>query len=179
MTDPAPERWTLGAYRVLLRLYPRSFRRAYGAEAERVVRDLLRDERGRGRLWLPGLWARVLGDLLSTTIRERGTRMKPSDWLLLGGALALGLSLALVDAEPGWDDTGVSAAAVLLVAAAFGAARPSRPWLWGLAVGLWIPALNIILRGNPTALLALVPALLGAFAGAGARRLLTGSDGAA
>ena len=105
--------------------------------------------------------------------------MKPSDWLLLGGALALGLALALVDVEPGWDDTGVSAAGVLLVAAAFGAARPSRPWLWGLAVGLWIPALNVVLRGNPGALLALVPALLGAFAGAGARRLLTGPDGTA
>ncbi|HEY6708145.1 MAG TPA: hypothetical protein VJB61_11200, partial [Actinomycetota bacterium] len=69
--------------------------------------------------------------------------------------------------------------AVLGAAAAFGAARPSRPWLWALAVGLWIPALGIILRHNPTALIALVPAFLGAFAGAGARRLLAWPDGAA
>jgi hypothetical protein len=179
VTDPAPDRWTLGVYRVLLRLYPGSFRRAYGAEVERVVRDLLRDERGRGPLWLPRLWARVLGDLLSTAIRERGIQMQPFDWLLLGGAVALGVALALIDTSPGWDDTGVSAAAVLLVAAAFGAARPSRAWLWALAVGLWIPALNIVLRGNPAALLALVPAVAGAFAGAGARRLLGGAGGAA
>jgi hypothetical protein len=178
VTGPAPERWTLGAYRLLLRLYPTSFRRAYGAEAERVVRDLLRDERGRGPLWLQRLWARLLGDLLSTVIRERGTQMKPSDWLLLLGALAVGLAVSLVDASPGWDDTGVSAAAMLLVAAAFGAARPARAWLWALAVGLWVPALNIAVRGNPAALLALIPALLGAFAGAGARRLLTGAGGA-
>ena len=105
--------------------------------------------------------------------------MKPIDWLLLGGALALGLALALVDASPGWDDTGVSAAAVLLVAAAFGAARPARAWLWALALGLWVPALNIVLRGNPAALLALVPAVAGAVAGAGARRLLGGAGGAA
>jgi hypothetical protein len=105
--------------------------------------------------------------------------MKTSDWLLLLAALAVGLALGLVDSSPGWDDTGVSAAAVFAAAAAFGAARPSRAWMWGLAVGLWIPALGIVLDGNDAALLALVPALLGAFAGAGARRLLTGPDSAA
>ena len=105
--------------------------------------------------------------------------MKTFDWLLLLGALALGLALALVDSSPGWDDTGLSAAALLVAAALFGAARPSRAWLWALAVGLWIPALGIILRHNPTALIALVPAFLGSFAGAGARRLVTGPDGAA
>jgi hypothetical protein len=178
MTGPALDRWTLGAYRILLRLYPKGFRRAYGAEAERVVRDLLRDERGRGPLWLPRLWGRVLPDLLSTAIRERGTRMKTVDWLLLGGALALGLAIALVDSSPGWDDTGVSAGALFLAIAALGATRPVRAWLWALAVGLWIPVLGIVLRGNPAALLALVPALLGAFAGAGARRLLAGPGGA-
>ncbi|HJU01286.1 MAG TPA: hypothetical protein VJ966_08780 [Actinomycetes bacterium] len=102
--------------------------------------------------------------------------MKTFDWLLLLGALALGLALALVDSSPGWDDTGVSAAAVLVTAAAFGAARPSRAWLWALAVGLWIPAMGIALRHNPAALIALVPAVLGAYAGAAARRLLTGPD---
>ena len=50
--------------------------------------------------------------------------MKTFDWLLLLGALALGLALALVDSSPGWDDTGMSAVAVLAAAAAFGAARP-------------------------------------------------------
>jgi hypothetical protein len=105
--------------------------------------------------------------------------MRTLDWLLLLAALAVGLSLALVDSSPGWDDTGVSAAAVFAATAAFGAARPSRAWLLALAVGLWIPALGIVLHGNYPSLLALVPALLGAFAGAGARRLLAGPDRAA
>jgi hypothetical protein len=179
VTGPALDRWTLRAYRGLLRLYPRSFRRAYGAEAERALRDLLRDQRRRAPLGLPGLWARVLLDLLSTTIKERSAHMKTFDWLLLLGALALGLLLALVDMRPGWDDTGVSAAAVFAAAAVFGATRPSRAWLWALAVGLWIPVLGIVVRGNVEALIALVPALLGAFAGAAARRLLAGTDGAA
>jgi hypothetical protein len=105
--------------------------------------------------------------------------MKSSDWLLLLGALALGLLLAVVDSSPGWDDTGVSAAAVFAGAAAFGATRPARAWLWALAVGLWIPVLGIVVRGNAEALIALVPALLGAVAGAAARRLFAGTDGAA
>jgi hypothetical protein len=178
VTEPALDRWAVRAYRGLLRLYPRSFRRAYGAEAERALRDLLRDQRRQAPLGLPGLWARVLLDLLSTAIRERGELMKTFDWLLLG-ALAVGLLLGLVDSSPGWDDTGVSAAAVLVAAAAFGAARPARAWLWALAVGLWIPALGIVVRDNPAALIALVPALLGALAGAAARRLLARPDGTA
>jgi hypothetical protein len=179
VTGPVLDRWTLRAYRVLLRLYPGGFRRAYGTEAERVLRDLLRDERRRGPLGLPRLWARVLLDLLATAIKERGAQMKTFDWLLLAGALVLGLALALVDSRPGWDDTGVSAGALLVAAALFGAARPSRAWLWAPALGLWIPVLGIVVRGNLAALIALVPAFLGAFAGAGARRLLTGPDGAA
>ena len=177
MTGPQPDRWTLRAYRALLRLYPRSFRRAYGNEAERVVADLLRDR--RGALGLPRLWGRVLLDLLATATRERGAQMKTFDWLLLVAGVVLGVTVALVDVSPGWDDTGVSAGALFLAAAALGATRPSRAWLWALAVGLWVPALNLAVRGNPAALLALVPAFLGAFAGAGARRLLAGPDGAA
>ena len=105
--------------------------------------------------------------------------MKTFDWLLLAGALVLGLAIALVDSSPGWDDTGVSAGLLLVAAGLSGAARPSRAWLWALALGLWIPVLGIAVRGNLAALIALVPAFLGAFAGAGARRVLTGTDGAA
>ena len=105
--------------------------------------------------------------------------MKIFDWLVLPAAVVLGLAIALVDVSPGWDDTGVSAGVLFLAAAALGAVRPSRAWLSALALGLWVPALNIAVRGNPAALLALVPAFLGAFAGAGARRLLTGPDGVA
>jgi hypothetical protein len=85
----------------------------------------------------------------------------------------------VVDLSPGWDDSGVSAGAPLMAAARFGAARRSRAWLWALAFGLWVPVLNLAVGGNAAALVALVPAFVGAFAGAGARRLLTGPDGAA
>jgi hypothetical protein len=73
---------------------------------------------------------------------ERGEPMRTFDRLLLPGALAVGLAIAVVDLSPGWDDTGVSAGALLTAAALFGAARPSRAWLWALALGLWVPVLT-------------------------------------
>ena len=176
MTGRLLDRWPVRAYRVLLRVYPRSFRRVYGDEAERVLRDLLRDR--RGPLGLPRLWGRVLLDLLSTATKEQGEQMKTIDWLLLPAAIVVGVAIALVDVSPGWDDTGVSAGALFVAAAALGATRPTRAWLWATAVGLWVPALNLAVRGNPAAMLALVPAFLGAFAGAGGRRLLAGPAGA-
>ncbi len=58
--------------------------------------------------------------------------------LLLLASLA-GLLLATVDALPTWDDTGVIAGLLLLVAAGFGLLAPCRPWRWGLALGSWVP----------------------------------------
>jgi hypothetical protein len=60
-------------------------------------------------------------------------------------ALMLGALIALVDASPGWDDTGVSAAMLLAASGLLGAIHPARAWLWALAVGAWIPLLGIAL----------------------------------
>jgi hypothetical protein len=87
-------------------------------------------------------------------------------------AIALGLLIAWVDSRPAWDDTGVTAGMVFLTAALFGTLRPKRPWIWTLAVGVWIPLFGIVLHRNAGSLLALAPALLGAYAGAAARRTL-------
>ena len=95
-------------------------------------------------------------------------RWKP----LIPLALILGLLIALVDSSPGWDDTGVTAAAVFVCCGLLGALHPARPWLWALAVGAWIPALGIVQDWNYASLLALVLALSGAYAGALASRSL-------
>jgi hypothetical protein len=63
-------------------------------------------------------------------------------------ALALGLAIGLVDTSPGWDDTGITVGTLLIASALFGAADPARAWLWALAVGIWIPALNIAMHHN-------------------------------
>jgi hypothetical protein len=92
---------------------------------------------------------------------------------LLIAAIALGLLIAWVDSRPAWDDTGITVGAVFLTAALFGAIRPDRPWIWTLAVGVWIPLFGITVHHNSGSLLALVPALLGAYAGALARRAIS------
>jgi hypothetical protein len=94
-------------------------------------------------------------------------------------ALGLGLGIALVDASPGWDDTGISAAALFVACFLLGAVRPRHPWLWAVAVGLWIPLLTFARRPespNYAALLALAFALAGAYAGAATRTMLARAD---
>jgi hypothetical protein len=85
-------------------------------------------------------------------------------------ALSSGALIAYLDSRPGWDDTGVTALALLLSCGLLGAAGPRRTWAWALAVGLWVPALGITLSGNFGSLLALPFAFAGAYAGAALRR---------
>jgi len=87
-------------------------------------------------------------------------------------AVALGGLIAYVDSRPGWDDTGVTAGAILICTAALGAAGPSRPWLWALAFGLWIPAVEITMTRNYGSLLALAFAFAGAYAGMAIRKVV-------
>ena len=63
---------------------------------------------------------------------------------LLALAIALGLAIAWVDSRPHWDDAGITAGMLLLSGGALGMMDPRRAWLWGLAIGIWLP-LNLIL----------------------------------
>jgi hypothetical protein len=85
--------------------------------------------------------------------------------VLMSMALVSGFLIARVDTSAGWDDKGISAAMVLLPCGAFGAAHPAQVWQWALAVGLWVPALNIAHGENYASLLALAFVLAGAYAG--------------
>jgi hypothetical protein len=42
----------------------------------------------------------------------------------------------------------VTAAAVLVIPGVLGYLGPDRPWLWALAVGVWIPLLGIVRSQN-------------------------------
>ena len=87
-------------------------------------------------------------------------------------AVAAGLVIAWVDSRPTWDDAGITAGMLFLTAALFGALRPSRAPVWALAVGAGVPLAGIVLHYNFGSLLALAPTLIGAYAGALARRAL-------
>ena len=86
-------------------------------------------------------------------------------------ALCLGLAIAYVDSRPNWDDTGITAGAILLSCGLLGAIAPKVPWLWALAVGLWIPLFGIVRAQNYGTLLALAVAFAGAYAGMALRRV--------
>jgi hypothetical protein len=152
--------------------YPRAFRETYGREMAMVFHEQARDavEVG-GAAGLVRLWPIAVSDLILSASKERAATMRPSR---IGGpalvAPALGFVIGIVDTSPGWDDTGVSAAVLFACCATLGALRPARPWRWALAVGMWIPALNIARLHNYASLIALVFAFGGAYAGSVARR---------
>jgi len=91
---------------------------------------------------------------------------------LLALGLVLGGLITYMDSRPNWDDTGVTALAIVVSCGLLGALGPSRPWLWALAVGLWIPVLGIVRTHNYAALLALLFAFAGAYAGMAFRKTL-------
>jgi hypothetical protein len=95
--------------------------------------------------------------------------------MLLVAASAVGLAIAYVDSRPSWDDAGISAFSMLIAAGLFGLIAPRRPWLWALAVGIWIPLYAIARAASPGSfamLIVLVFPFAGAYIGMGVRRLL-------
>jgi hypothetical protein len=94
-------------------------------------------------------------------------------------ALMLGMLIFMVDSSPGWDDTGVSAAMVLVASGLMGAIHPARAQVWALAVGLWVPLMGFASDPagfHPASVLALVFATVGAYVGAQVGWFLAESD---
>ena len=87
------------------------------------------------------------------------------------GAIA-GVGIAYVDTRPTWDDAGVTAGAVFLVALILGAARPRTFWITGLAVGIPVWAMNAVLFSHYGAVLAVLVSLVGAGSGAVLGRMI-------
>jgi hypothetical protein len=68
--------------------------------------------------------------------------------LLLAVAVLTGLFIAFVDSRPGWDDTGITAGAMLLSSGLLTLLGYRRPWLIALAIGLWTPLYETYLSHN-------------------------------
>jgi hypothetical protein len=85
--------------------------------------------------------------------------------ILLVVAILCGLFLAYVDSSPGWDDTGITAGGLLVAAGLFTLLGHPRPWLIGLAVGIWIPLLYIYQNQAFSMLFVLIIPMIGAYAG--------------
>jgi hypothetical protein len=93
--------------------------------------------------------------------------------ILLLVAMLAGATITYIDSRPNWDDTGVTAGAILLTCGILALLSPSRWWVWAFAVGSWIPLFGIVRTHNYGAVLALVVAFLGALSGVGIRHLLS------
>ncbi len=94
--------------------------------------------------------------------------------LLLVTSVAIGVSIAIVDSQPHWDDAGLTAGALLLSAALLGVIGPRRPWAWALGVGVWIPMHSLVSTPswNAAAMLVLLAIpMAGAYAGVALRRV--------
>jgi hypothetical protein len=85
--------------------------------------------------------------------------------IVLLAATALGLGIGYVDSRPTWDDTGISAAAILLTAAILAAVRPRAAWWVGTIVGVAVLGWSVATGGGFGAAVALPIALIGAAAG--------------
>jgi hypothetical protein len=80
-------------------------------------------------------------------------------------AVAPGLFVAWIDSRPNWDDSGISAFIIFLIAIIFGFITSQKPWLIALAVSIWIPLFSIISTHNYGSLLALLPGFIGSYLG--------------
>lgn len=83
-------------------------------------------------------------------------------WLVTVTAAVAGSVIGYVDSRPGWDDTGVTAGALLLVAAGLAALRPGTGVVIGVLVGMPVVVFNAVRQGNYGSGVALATALVGA-----------------
>jgi hypothetical protein len=91
------------------------------------------------------------------------TDYKFTTFLLLSAIT--GLILAWIDSRPGWDDSGITTGLVVLTAALFGFLHPERPWIWALAIGIWIPVHAVFATGDFKMFFVTIFAFIGAYLG--------------
>ena len=86
-------------------------------------------------------------------------------------SIIFGSIIAWIDTRPNWDDTGITVGLILISTMICGALSPSRAWLLALIVGGAIFGANIILHGSYESAIPLGFAFMGAYTGAGIRKM--------
>jgi hypothetical protein len=92
--------------------------------------------------------------------------------LLLAVTAVVGIVIAYVDTRPTWDDTGITVFAMLIAGGVIGLFINMHPWLFALALGIWLPLYYLLFKHNWTMLILLVIPLAGVYAGWGLRFLI-------
>ena len=112
-----------------------------------------------------------LGPPATLAARFAAAKENPMDKFILPIAIICGLAIRWVDSSPGWDDTGVTAFALLATAGILALLAPRRVWLLALGVGVWIPLHAITTGGDWRMLFVLLFPLAGAYGGLAVRKL--------
>ncbi|HEX5471478.1 MAG TPA: hypothetical protein VFW73_06310 [Lacipirellulaceae bacterium] len=102
--------------------------------------------------------------------------MKAIFFIVFIAAIVMGHIFAFVDSRPHFDDAGVLAFSIAIVCAILAFIYPRRPWLWALAVGIWVPIHSLIHNGSAGSFISLAFALAGAYVGALSRKSLGGAN---
>jgi len=76
-----------------------------------------------------------------------------------------GIVISWIDSRPNWDDTALLVFMIFLAAFVFGFLAAKKFWAVAIAVSIWIPVFNIILKQNPESLIAFIPGFAGAWLG--------------
>ncbi len=91
--------------------------------------------------------------------------------ILFVGSIFAGVLIAFIDSRPTWDDTGITVFALLACGAVIGLLLTRRPWLFALALGIWMPLIYIVTKHDFMMLITLIFPFLGVYAGWAARKL--------
>lgn len=98
-------------------------------------------------------------------VRALGRIIGVRDGLLVVLSIGLGLAIGYQDARPGWDDTGITVAVLVLTAGMVAGLSGQRPWLWALLIGAWVPIFEIGGTAGLASLVGLASAAIGALGG--------------
>jgi len=98
--------------------------------------------------------------------------MKKSFKIYLFLSVVTGLSIAVIDSQHNWDDAGITVFMILCTSVLFGYFPYRKPWLFALAVSIWIPIWSILSSGNYGAFFALIPGFTGAYSGYFLRKII-------
>jgi hypothetical protein len=101
--------------------------------------------------------------LLARRFESERNSMKQK--LLLIAAVVFGLVITFIDTRASWDDTGITVMALLFVSGAVGLLAEKRPWLFALAVGLWLPLWYILTTHDLKMLIVLAFPFVGVYTG--------------
>jgi hypothetical protein len=173
-------KFALEIYQLLLRAYPADFRRNYGPLMLQHFTDCYSLARQKpDYAAFSGFWLATLADLVHSALLERLDEMRMKRWRFWGLVVLLGLVTGAID----YTASEVQATLLVLLPIAFccGFAAERPAWRCAVLLGLAIPAAHLMghaINIRPpyhdhviASLLALIPAFLATYSGAGLRWL--------